>query len=463
MGFRFRKSIKLIPGVRLNLNKKSTSITFGGKGAKYTISSTGKETASIGIPGTGISYSETINRKLQNHSETAPIKSSGGGIILALLFLLFLVVLFVGISTIGSRSLDDESVTTNAIQAESSITTTAKYENELASMVGYKAGMYKVGVDIPAGEYFLVKETGKSSAYYCVSNDSNQNDIVDNGVFSTFIFLTVENGQYLQLKDILMTSIHNLDIINFSSSISETIHDGMYRVGIDIPSGEYNLIQGNNVSSSAYYCIYDSSKASKKIIDNGLFDGNSYVTVYDGQYLLLQRCKTNIIKNRTPLEFEHIYSSGEYVVGENIPSGEYYVELKSDYGTVYTYNPNDLTNSLMTSVETHYYVTLSDGYMVRLSGVTATPVSEVSKKYNSDNLSPGLYRVGIDIKAGTYKCTPVSSDEMGKWESFYFVYDSSNIGRNTIAENFIGASDTVTVEEGQYLDLTSCTASLMNN
>lgn len=65
MGLRFRKSVKVAPGVKLNLNKKSTSVTFGGKGAHYTVSSTGKKTKSVGIPGTGLSYVETehINSK----------------------------------------------------------------------------------------------------------------------------------------------------------------------------------------------------------------------------------------------------------------------------------------------------------------------------------------------------------------------------------------------------------------
>lgn len=59
MGLRFRKSFKIAPGVKLNLNKKSTSVTFGGKGFHRTISSTGKKTTTVGVPGTGISYSKT--------------------------------------------------------------------------------------------------------------------------------------------------------------------------------------------------------------------------------------------------------------------------------------------------------------------------------------------------------------------------------------------------------------------
>ena len=59
MGLRFRKSFKIAPGVRLNINKKSTSLSFGGKGLRYNINSSGKRTTSVGVPGTGLSYVST--------------------------------------------------------------------------------------------------------------------------------------------------------------------------------------------------------------------------------------------------------------------------------------------------------------------------------------------------------------------------------------------------------------------
>lgn len=58
MGFRFRRSFKIAPGVRLNLNSKSTSVRIGPKGLGYTISSNGRRRVTASIPGTGISYSE---------------------------------------------------------------------------------------------------------------------------------------------------------------------------------------------------------------------------------------------------------------------------------------------------------------------------------------------------------------------------------------------------------------------
>lgn len=60
MGFRFRRSIKIAPGIRLNLNAKSTSVRIGPRGLGYTFSSTGKQHVSAGIPGTGISVTETL-------------------------------------------------------------------------------------------------------------------------------------------------------------------------------------------------------------------------------------------------------------------------------------------------------------------------------------------------------------------------------------------------------------------
>ena len=56
--FRFRRSIKLFPGVRWNIGKKSSSLSFGGRGFHYTIGPRGGRTT-VGIPGTGLSYTET--------------------------------------------------------------------------------------------------------------------------------------------------------------------------------------------------------------------------------------------------------------------------------------------------------------------------------------------------------------------------------------------------------------------
>ena len=63
MGFKFRKSFKVAPGVRLNVGRKSSSISFGGKGFHTSISTSGRKTRTVSIPGTGISHVSTSGGK----------------------------------------------------------------------------------------------------------------------------------------------------------------------------------------------------------------------------------------------------------------------------------------------------------------------------------------------------------------------------------------------------------------
>lgn len=63
MGLRFRKSVKIAPGVRLNISKKSVGISAGVKGYRKSINSSGRVTTSIVVPGTGVSYVKTENLK----------------------------------------------------------------------------------------------------------------------------------------------------------------------------------------------------------------------------------------------------------------------------------------------------------------------------------------------------------------------------------------------------------------
>jgi tetratricopeptide (TPR) repeat protein len=59
MGFRVRKSIKIAPGVRLNVSNKSIGMSAGVRGARVSVNGRGRVTNTVGIPGTGISYSKS--------------------------------------------------------------------------------------------------------------------------------------------------------------------------------------------------------------------------------------------------------------------------------------------------------------------------------------------------------------------------------------------------------------------
>jgi Protein of unknown function (DUF4236) len=57
MGLRFRKKVKIAPGIDLNLSKTGpSSVSLGKKGATVNVSRKGRVSNTIGIPGTGLSY-----------------------------------------------------------------------------------------------------------------------------------------------------------------------------------------------------------------------------------------------------------------------------------------------------------------------------------------------------------------------------------------------------------------------
>jgi hypothetical protein len=58
MGFiRFRRSVRILPRVRLNVGKTGVSTSIGGRGAHVTLGH-GQTRTTVGLPGTGLSYTE---------------------------------------------------------------------------------------------------------------------------------------------------------------------------------------------------------------------------------------------------------------------------------------------------------------------------------------------------------------------------------------------------------------------
>lgn len=72
MGLRFRKSITLFPGVRLNLSKSGVGVSAGVPGLRGSINTSGRATATASIPGTGLSYvkTKTIGSKKKSSAKT---------------------------------------------------------------------------------------------------------------------------------------------------------------------------------------------------------------------------------------------------------------------------------------------------------------------------------------------------------------------------------------------------------
>lgn len=62
MGWRFRRSIRLPGGIRLNASNRGLGASAGVRGARVSLSPTGRVTRTISIPGTGISNVQQIGQ-----------------------------------------------------------------------------------------------------------------------------------------------------------------------------------------------------------------------------------------------------------------------------------------------------------------------------------------------------------------------------------------------------------------
>jgi hypothetical protein len=58
MGLRFQRRIKLFPGLHMNLSRSGVGLSIGGRGAHIGITARGQRYASVGLPGTGVSWRE---------------------------------------------------------------------------------------------------------------------------------------------------------------------------------------------------------------------------------------------------------------------------------------------------------------------------------------------------------------------------------------------------------------------
>lgn len=146
------------------------------------------------------------------------------------------------------------------------------------------SGEYKVGEDLPAGEYF-VKCHGYN-LYFEVSSDGSgdPDSVIYNFNTGKGFYVTLEDGEYIKIDG---GDLYELNKTPKNGPVNGTYGDGMYKVGVDIPAGQYDMESSSNLG---YFEITNSSRhIDSDIITNGTFtnETNKTITLEDGQYLRL--------------------------------------------------------------------------------------------------------------------------------------------------------------------------------
>ena len=146
-----------------------------------------------------------------------------------------------------------------------------------------------------------------------------------------------------------------------------TYDEGVYKVGLDFTAGEYVLI---STSKFAGYFQISSDSNGRNIIANDLFDVNSIITVYSGEYLELSRC---IAVNAADFYSRYTLKTGNsgtmLRVGYDIQPGEYKLIADSDTSGYYCiYNDSRHTDIIDNNLfKNSAWVTVRSGQYIVLS------------------------------------------------------------------------------------------------
>ena len=214
-----------------------------------------------------------------------------------------LAVIIVAAITSGGESDKDTDASNNSNQGivvqEESADTTQEESNleeqgntnkEEKKDTKIKAGTYKIGVDLPAGEYVFF---AKGMGYIEVASDSTGSleGIISNDNVSGHTYITVNDGEYLKLRSGEAYAVADAPSVVPTDGIYK---DGTYIVGKDIPAGEYKVTVNSNIGMGYIEVSSDSRGALNSIITNDNLMEDSYITVQDGQYLKLSGAEINI-------------------------------------------------------------------------------------------------------------------------------------------------------------------------
>lgn len=172
-------------------------------------------------------------------------------------------------------------------------------DNNITFSLG--SGMWKVGQDLKAGEYILVKNDGEYMGSFDITTGTSGDfdEIVDSNAFHNFEYIKVKDGQYLKLDG---CTLYIIDEVKPSMHLEkfDELTNGMFIVGIDIEPGQYKL-ENINKEYNGWFSLYNSLDGGYNggvdLQDSDFFSNNTLITLTEGQYLKLDE-NTKIILNK---------------------------------------------------------------------------------------------------------------------------------------------------------------------
>ncbi|MBR1806919.1 MAG: hypothetical protein IJ774_11130 [Selenomonadaceae bacterium] len=140
-------------------------------------------------------------------------------------------------------------------------------------------GQFKVGTDLPVGEYLAV---GTGYVEVATSPEGGNSIVVNDNIVSAQRYVTAQAGEYVKLQgDIKLYPASSAPKIDASNG---KIPTGQFKCGTDITAGEYKI----TLDKDGYFAV--TKTTGRDFVKNQFAPegGSFYATVVDGQFLQIK-------------------------------------------------------------------------------------------------------------------------------------------------------------------------------
>lgn len=166
----------------------------------------------------------------------------------------------------------------------------------------WTGGTLRCGIDFPPGDYYIFSLYGADALY----------DVVDNPNDFSWSYhrmmrkVHVENGQYVRANGSILVSADEVDTNNW-------VKYGVFLVGKDLPEGDYQVVtitdryntEIQHISGvRGAYQINEGSPENDPIDCTPLFDNQHYISLKNGQYLIINNANLTLCGTENTVETE---------------------------------------------------------------------------------------------------------------------------------------------------------------
>ena len=331
----------------------------------------------------------------------------------------------------------------------------------------YPAGEYKVGVTIPAGEYAIYSKK-KGGSYFEVNRNHN---ILFNGFAKGVQLIELCVGDYFEFTDATVQPMADLDLIGMN------LPSCSLKVGVHIPPGEYLLTSLNGKDNPI--SIYSSCRLTdKNMLTFEYVKGNKFVTLQKGNVITYENCKIELVddelakghqseesiddisdeeddfytqiteeKNRSGKE--DVFSDNSYIVGEDMPAGEYVIlSYGSKETTIKVRAKGNRKDRVLFTFCGSCILSLSVGDLFDIQYGRALPIDNVREIPKT--CKSYMLKVGVHITEGDYV---LGQADISRFAVYYILGNSNMILDEALDSDAIFGTVTISLQNGQYIFL----------